>query len=54
MTDELDVMYWAPSFTNVKFWTAEFKRARYSMEDDERSGRLTTTSTDNNILTKWC
>lgn len=49
--DELDYVYGdsAPSFTTVKFWTAEFKRGRRSMEDDQRPGRPKTASTDNNI-----
>ncbi|KAK5650765.1 hypothetical protein RI129_001794 [Pyrocoelia pectoralis] len=48
---ELDSVYGdsAPSFTIVKFWTAEFKRGRMSLVDDERSGRPKTATTDDNI-----
>ncbi|GFU58797.1 histone-lysine N-methyltransferase SETMAR [Trichonephila clavipes] len=49
--DELDSVYGdsVPSFTTVKFWTAEFKRGRNSLGDDERSGRPSTATTDENI-----
>ena len=48
--DELDSVYEdsAPSFTTVKFWAAEFKHARKSQGDDERSGRPKTATTDEN------
>ncbi|KAK5641804.1 hypothetical protein RI129_010351 [Pyrocoelia pectoralis] len=48
---ELDSVYgdFALSFTTVKFWTAEFKRGRKSLGDDERSGRPKTATTDDNI-----
>jgi len=39
----------APSFITVKFWTAEFKRGRKSLGDDERPERPKTTNTDENI-----
>ncbi|GFX19402.1 HTH_48 domain-containing protein [Trichonephila clavipes] len=56
--DELDSVYGdpAPSFTVVKIWAAEFKRGRKSLEDDERSGRPNTATTNENIakFTKWC
>lgn len=29
----------APSFTTVKYWVAEFKRGRTSCQDEQRSGR---------------
>ncbi|GFW41620.1 HTH_48 domain-containing protein [Trichonephila clavipes] len=49
--DEMDSVYggFAPSFTTVKFWVAEFKCGRKSLGDDERSGRPNTTTTDGNI-----
>lgn len=49
--DELDSVYGdsAPSFTTVKFWAAEFKRGRRSLEDDERPGRPKTVTTNDNI-----
>ena len=49
--DELDSVYGdsARSFTTVKFWAAEFKRGRKSLEDDERSGRPKIATTDENI-----
>ncbi|XP_030765065.1 protein GVQW3-like [Sitophilus oryzae] len=40
---------YAPSFTTVKCWAAEFKRGRKSLGDDERSGRPKTATTDDNI-----
>lgn len=48
---ELNAVYgeWAPSFATVKRWTAEFKRGRTSLADDERSGRPTTATTSENI-----
>lgn len=49
--DELDAVYgdFAPSFTTVKFWAAEFKRGRTSLVFDERSGRPKTATTGDNI-----
>ncbi|GFV07850.1 HTH_48 domain-containing protein [Trichonephila clavipes] len=49
--DEFDSVYGdsAPSFTIVKFWVAEFKRARKSLGDVEFSGRPNTAITDGNI-----
>ncbi|GFW01902.1 histone-lysine N-methyltransferase SETMAR [Trichonephila clavipes] len=49
--DELDSVYGdsAPSFTTVKFWAAEFKRGRKSLEVDKRSGLPNTTTTDENM-----
>ena len=29
----------APSYAQVKFWVAEFKHGRMSLEDEARSGR---------------
>ena len=50
--DEFDSVYGdsASSFTTVKFWTAEFKRGRKSLGDDERSGPPKTATTDENIV----
>ena len=39
----------APSYTTVKKWAAEFKRGRESLEDDPRSGRPVTVSTQDVI-----
>ncbi|GFW60937.1 hypothetical protein TNCV_4871481 [Trichonephila clavipes] len=36
-------------FTTVKFWAAEFKRGRKSLEGDERSEHPNTATTDENI-----
>ena len=49
--DELDSVYEdsASSFTTVTFWAAELKRGRKSLEDDGRSGRPKTATTDENI-----
>ena len=49
--DELNSVYGdsAPSFTTAKFWAAEFKRGRKSLEDDERSRRPKTATADENI-----
>ena len=49
--DELDSVHGdsAPSFTNVKFWVAEFKRGRKSLGDNARSGRPETATIDENI-----
>src|SRR5436190_23170121 len=49
--DELDSVYGdsALSFTTVKFWTAEFKRDRKSLGDNEHLGRPKTATTDENI-----
>ncbi|GFU86048.1 histone-lysine N-methyltransferase SETMAR [Trichonephila clavipes] len=49
--DELDSVYGdsAPSFTTVKFWAAEFKLGRKSLEDNERLGRPNIATTDENI-----
>ena len=49
--DELDSVYgeFAPSFTTVKYWAAEFKRGRKSLGDDECSGRPKTATTDENV-----
>ena len=33
----------------MKKWAAEFKRGRESIEDDERSGRLTDATIDENV-----
>jgi len=35
-----------PSFSTVKKWATEFKRGRSSINDDERSGRLKTATTE--------
>ena len=49
--DELDSVHEdsAPSFTIVKFLATKFKRGRKNLEDDERSGRPKTATTDENI-----
>ena len=49
--DELNSVYGdsTASFTTEKFWAAEFIRDRKSLEDDERSGRPKTATTDENI-----
>lgn len=49
--NELDAVYRgsAPSFTTVKFWAAESKPARTSLEDDERSRRPKTATTNDNV-----
>ena len=39
----------APALSTVKKWAAEFKRGRESLEDDPRSGRPFTATTQENI-----
>ena len=39
----------APALSTVKKWAAEFKRGRESLEDDPRSGRPASASTQENI-----
>ena len=39
----------SPSYSTVQKWTAEFKRARESVEDDGRSGRPKDATTDENV-----
>ena len=39
----------AQALSNVKKWAAEFKRGRESLEDDPRSGRPVTATTQENI-----
>ena len=39
----------APVLSTAKKWAAEFKRGRESFEDDPRSGRLSTATTQENI-----
>ncbi|GFU35131.1 HTH_48 domain-containing protein [Nephila pilipes] len=49
LKEELDSTYGdsAPSFTDIKFWAAEFKRGRTSLADDEGSKRQETGSAEN-------
>lgn len=39
----------APSYATVKKWVAKFKRGRENIEDDPRSGRPITSTTEENI-----
>ena len=39
----------APALSTVKKWAAEFKRGRKNLQDDPRSGGLSTTTTQENI-----
>ena len=39
----------APALSTVKKWAAEFKRGRESLEDDPRSGRPSTATTQESI-----
>ena len=39
----------APSLSTVSFWTREFKRGRQSLEDEERSGRPSTSMNEDNV-----
>ena len=39
----------APALSTVQKWAAEFKRGRESLEDDPRSGRPATATTQENI-----
>ena len=39
----------APALSTVKKWAAEFNRGRESLEDDPRSGRPSTATTQENI-----
>jgi histone-lysine N-methyltransferase SETMAR len=39
----------APSYSTIKKWASEFKQGRESLEDDPRSGRPSTSTTDGNV-----
>ena len=39
----------APALSTVKKWAAKFKRGREGLEDDPRSGRPSTATTQENI-----
>ena len=39
----------APALSTMKKWAAEFKRRRESLEDNQRSGRSSTATTQENI-----
>ena len=39
----------SPSYATVKNWAAEFKRGRVSLEDDPRSGRTSTSTSDEKV-----